>query len=189
MTLVDEAQTLREARGRYFEENGFGPDGGYAKKWVKLELGPVPLAIPNTASRVRAVRFHDLHHVLTGYATDWRGEAQISAWEIGSGCADMWAAWLLNLQGLLIGIAVDLRATVRAFARGRRTRNLYRESFGDSLLSQSVAEMRRRLSLDDPCTDPKAVDVLQFAGWCALSFAIFPGSLIAATAALWRLLA
>src|SRR5690348_8708353 len=78
--------TMREARDRYFEANRFGADGGYASKWVDIKLGPIPMPFPNTASRVRAVKYHDLHHVLTGYDTDWRGEFEISAWEIAAGC-------------------------------------------------------------------------------------------------------
>ena len=72
--------TLREARARYFRENGFGEDGGYAKRWVEVQLGPIPFAFPNTQARVRAVLTHDLHHVVTGYATDLVGEAEIAAW-------------------------------------------------------------------------------------------------------------
>ena len=46
---------------------------------MRLAFGPVRFAFPNTAGRVRAVRYHDLHHVVTGYATDWTGEAEIGA--------------------------------------------------------------------------------------------------------------
>ena len=68
MTIVhyDPEQTMRQARELYFAANHFGTDGGYSDAWVDLKLGPVPLPFPNTASRVRALRFHDLHHILTG---------------------------------------------------------------------------------------------------------------------------
>ena len=101
----DESQSLRDARTRYFQDNAFGDDGGYAAKWVKLQLGPVPFAIPNSAARVRALKFHDLHHVVTGYATNVVGEAEIGAWEIGSGCAGFVAAWILNLYAMVLGLA------------------------------------------------------------------------------------
>jgi hypothetical protein len=80
--------TLAHARDDYFRVNGFGANGGYDDAWVDFKLGPIPMPFPNTPSRKRAVRFHDLHHALTGYATDVRGEFEISAWEIGSGCAE-----------------------------------------------------------------------------------------------------
>ena len=50
-------QTLREGRAAYFAENGFGADGNYAARWVKLKLGPLPVGFPNTDARRRAVRF------------------------------------------------------------------------------------------------------------------------------------
>ena len=77
--------TLRAARDRYFAANGLG-EGGYTDRWVRLMAGPVPIWFPNTAARVRAVRLHDLHHVLTAYETTWTGEAELGAWEIASGC-------------------------------------------------------------------------------------------------------
>ena len=67
---------------------------------MRLQAGPIPLFIPNTRSRVRAVRVHDVHHVVTGYATTFAGEAEIGAWEIASGCADHGAAWVLNILAL-----------------------------------------------------------------------------------------
>ena len=125
MTRYEDAMKLREARERYFRENGFPEDGGYGARWVKFRMGPLRFAIPNTAARVRAVRYHDLHHVVTDYATDWRGEGEIGAWELASGCAGFVAAWILNTYALAIGLAVAPRAMWRAFLRGRRTRNLY----------------------------------------------------------------
>ncbi len=77
----DPASTLRQARTRYFEDNAFGADGGYSARWVEVKVGPFPYAIPNTEGRVRALRYHDLHHIMTGYRTDWTGETEISAWE------------------------------------------------------------------------------------------------------------
>jgi hypothetical protein len=144
----DPAWTLRQARARYFEKNGFGADGGYSARWVKLKLGPIPYAVPNTAGRVRAVRYHDLHHIMTGYRTDWIGEFEISAWEVGSGCRDFAAAWFLDLGGMLSGMFLSPRRMYRAFVRGRNTRNLYGRTFDDALLDTRVGEMRAELGLD-----------------------------------------
>ena len=81
--------TMRTARDLYFDVNGFGADGGYSEPWVDFKLGPLPLPFPNTAGRIAAVKFHDLHHVLTGYETNAIGEFEISAWELGAGCAKL----------------------------------------------------------------------------------------------------
>lgn len=145
--------TMRDARARYFEENHFGVDGGYNDAWVELMVGPVPLGIPNTAGRKVAVQYHDLHHILTGYRTDWAGEFEISAWEIGAGCRDMVAAWVLNLGGMAGGALLWPRRTFAAFVRGRRSRSLYGEKIGE-LLDATVGEVRAKMAV--PADPPRA---------------------------------
>jgi hypothetical protein len=138
---------LIDARGRYFAANGFPSDGGYSARWVRIALGPVPIYIYNSTSRVRAVRLHDLHHVLTEYDTTLIGEAEIGAWELGSGCKDYVAAWFLNFGAVLIGLWLSPGRVREAFARGRRTGNLYGRTFDDALLQRSVGELRHELQL------------------------------------------
>ncbi len=139
--------TLLDARTHYFEANGFGDDGGYSKPTVTIEIGPLRFALPNTPARVRAVRYHDLHHVLTGYRTDMRGEAEISAWELASGCKREYAAWLLNMGAMMYGLLFHPGAMVRAWTRGRQSDNLYGRDFDDELLGRHVCEMRDELGL------------------------------------------
>lgn len=83
--------TVRQARAAYFGRHGLSAEG-YRDAWVDLAVGPVPLAFPNRPARQQAVPLHDLHHVATGYAADWVGEVEISAWELGGGCGRAWAA-------------------------------------------------------------------------------------------------
>jgi hypothetical protein len=160
---ADPSLTLGASRDLYFEVNGFGADGGYSDAWVDFKLGPVPMPFPNTASRVRAVRFHDLHHVLTAYGTDTLGEFEISAWELASGCADHTAAWQLNLLGMLVGTIASPRRILRAFVRGRRSKNLYRATYDETLLSRRVGEMRAELGLDRDPGGASASDAVLFA--------------------------
>jgi hypothetical protein len=148
MKLYAPSLTLAEARRIYFEANGFGPNGGYDEAWVDFKLGPIPFPFPNTAGRVRAVKFHDLHHLVTGYDTNLIGELEIGAWEVGSGCADMLAAWQLNLQSLGTGALFAPRRTWRAFMSGRRSKNFYAARFDDALLATTIADARRQLGLD-----------------------------------------
>lgn len=157
---ADPTLTLAEARDIYFRVNGFGADGGYSDAWVDFKLGPIPMPFPNTPSRVRAVRFHDLHHILAAYGTDVVGEFEISAWELGGGCADHVAAWQLNLLGMLSGMFVSPRRMVRAFLRGRKSGNLYRATYDDALLEKRVAEARAELGLSpEPSLRPSAADL------------------------------
>lgn len=163
MTIVayDSASTLREARTLYFSVNGFGSNGGYDDAWVDFKLGPVPMPFPNTKARVRAVRYHDLHHVLTGYDTDIIGEFEISAWEIAAGCKGYVAAWQLNLGGLFAGALVAPRRTFQAFQRGRRSRTLYDEDL-ERLLDSRVGDIRSSVGLDGPTPAARASDLVTF---------------------------
>jgi ubiquinone biosynthesis protein Coq4 len=139
---------MRDARARYFAENGFG-DGGYDDRCVVLRAAGVPVVIfPNTKQRVRSVRFHDLHHVLTGYDTSWRGEAEIGGWELSSGCRDHWAAWVLNFWAAGVGLFFAPHAVLRAWRRGRKSRNLYDQEWDEALLERTVGELRAELGLE-----------------------------------------
>jgi hypothetical protein len=140
--------SLGAARAAYWQVNGFGDDGGDSLEWVPLKLWKLTLKIPNSEGRKKAVRYHDLHHVLTGYATNWTGEAEIGAWELASGCLRWPAATLLNLSILAIGLVIAPVRLARAWARGRQTRNLYAESGVEHLLPQTVESMREGLGLD-----------------------------------------
>lgn len=145
--LVDYADTMtmREARKVYFDANGFGETGGYDDPWVDFKLGPIPMPFPNTKGRVEAVRYHDLHHILTGYDTDTIGEFEISAWEIAAGCKSYGAAWALNLGGMFAGLLSAPRRVFAAFVRGRADRTTYGESL-DALLELSVGEAKQRFT-------------------------------------------
>src|SRR5688500_10311930 len=113
-----QAITVREARERYFTENGLS-EAGYTSRWVALPVGSLQVYFPNTGPRKRAVVLHDLHHVATGYSTTWRGEAEIAAWELAAGCGRYWAAWGLNLGAAALGLVIAPRRTLRAWRRGR----------------------------------------------------------------------
>ena len=171
MPEYDPGLTLRDARERYFAAAGLG-SGGYDQKWVPLAMGPLRFAIPNTAGRVRAVRYHDLHHVVTGYDTDWTGEGEIGAWEVASGCRDLLAAWVLNLYAMQLALWFAPGAVWRAFVRGRHSRNLYGEPWSEALLEESVGAMRRRLALENAPPRVSLSDRLSFASWSAVALAL-----------------
>ncbi len=138
--------TMRAALKQYFDDNGFGEDGGYAATWVDFKLGPLPFPFPNSDARRRAVKFHDLNHILTGYGTDTVSEFEISAWEVGAGCRDFAAAWVINLGGLAAGTFVAPVRTFRAFVRGRRQRASYWLSYDDAL-ERAVDDVRTELGI------------------------------------------
>ena len=156
--------TVRDGRTQYFRVNKLG-DGGYTDRWVKFKVGPLPLFFPNTQARVRAVRFHDIHHVLTEYRTSWAGEAEVAAWEIASGCAHHYAAWFFNLQAMAIGLLLKPAAVYQAFVRGRHCTNLYQAELSEALFSTPIGELRHRLGLAPSPPRAEGADRLTFVGW------------------------
>ena len=154
--------SMKEALQIYFDENGFGADGGYAAAWVDLKLGPIPIPFPNTDARRRAVRFHDLHHIATGYQTNYAGEFEIGAWEVATGCRDFVAAWQLNLAAMLGGLLVYPKRTFRAFIRGRHTKNFYGSDY-EPLLNLSVGAARAKLATDLAVPRASIADIVTFA--------------------------
>ena len=89
--------------------------------------------IYNSHVRRRAVPYHDLHHVLTGYDASAVGEGEIGAWELAAGTDPHWFATLINLPAVLIGLCLSPRRVFDAFIRGRRSRSLYREPITEAL--------------------------------------------------------
>ena len=162
--------SLREARALYFQRNGFGPDGGYAKKAEVVKIGPLPFVVPNPAARVAALRYHDLHHVLTGYRTDWRGEFEIACYELASGCGRLWFAWLINWAGAGGALLLPRRG-VRAWARGRISGGLYHQPYHDALLDRTVGDVRGALRLNEN-VEPSQRD------WMAFLFAAVTGAVV-----------
>jgi hypothetical protein len=163
---------VRAARAQYFAENGFS-EAGYTDRFVKLQLGPVPVYILNSAARVRSVRLHDIHHVLTGYGTDVLGEGEIGAFELGAGCADHWAAWYLNLNAITIALPLGPGTVLRAFARGRRSRCLYDREWDEQLLDETVGRLRGDLAIAPRDVAPTAGDRVAFAATALAGLAVF----------------
>ncbi len=156
-------ETMRSERSRFWADNGFGVDGGYDEPWQDASFGGIPYAVPNPRGRADALRVHDLHHLLTGYGTDWRGESEIASWELGSGGAGRYAyAWFIALFGFVVGVLTMPFRTWRAFRRGRGASNLYGLQRPMELLDASVSSVRAKLGLQRPPAHSRLVDGLAF---------------------------
>jgi len=140
-------RTLRQARATFFRAFGFPADGGYDEAWSEAEFGWLTYRVPNFELRREALRRHDLHHALTGYPADWRGESLISAWELASGAGRQPYAWVIALWGLFVGLALFPVDTLRAFLRGRGSRNLYSTELTDELLDAELDRVKADMAV------------------------------------------
>jgi hypothetical protein len=141
----DDATTLRDARDQFLASRGSSPEEYDARvAWFPIPYTRWHYPVFNTAGRRWGVMRHDLHHVITGYATDWTGEAEIAGWECGAGLGRRPTVWFICVQMFLLGMLFAPRRTWRAFRRGRATRCslLGEDLVYDEVLEMSVGEAR-----------------------------------------------
>lgn len=162
-------QTPREILSKFYKDNNLDADGGQASSFVKIEMTPkFHFYFPNFDARRKAVILHDIHHLVTGYTTSLAGESEISAWEIGSGCKSYWAAFFIDTSGLMIGIPFNFFGVLKAFARGRKTKNLYHNTISvEQAMDMKVSELKKVFYLDmyEIDTKPTVLDFMLFAAF------------------------
>lgn len=160
------SQTPRQLLPAFYKQYNLSNDGGQGSFYVKIEFTKkLFIYFPNFDARRKAVFKHDIHHIATGYTSTFNGETEISAWEIASGCRHYWAAFLLDLHGMTIGILYNLPGVYKAFVKGRHTKNLYSDIFSDEqLLDIPLQKIREELLLNDYSANIKgnATDLLLF---------------------------
>jgi hypothetical protein len=135
--------TPKELLSKFYEENNLPPDGGQSDSRVRLDIAKeIYFYIPNFDARRKAVLRHDVHHIVTGYsASSFISECEISAWEIASGCKNYWAAFFINMQGIMSGLLINPWRVFIAFARGRRTLNLYHDLYTQEQFMETPIEL------------------------------------------------
>lgn len=145
VTIFEDGTPLREARDRVLASLGSSP-ASYDERiaWFPIPYTRWHYPVFNTRARRWGVMRHDLHHVITGYGTDWTGEAEIAGWECGAGLGRRLTVWAICIQMFLLGMLFAPRRTWRAFQRGRATRcSLLGENLVyEDLIEMSVGEVR-----------------------------------------------
>ena len=137
---------MPQAREQFFAANGFRPED-YSAPTYTVKLWKLPLKFPNTKAHQWATPLHDFHHILTGYQTDWIGEAELAAWELRAGCKTL-VVYGLDLSGVAIGLLLSPRRVLRAFRSARSQRTLYRDpALCESMMQMTIGEVRSRLGI------------------------------------------
>ena len=126
--------SLDTALRDFYTEHGFGAALGARPKTVPVYTGCLLVPLPNIETRNRYLKYHDLHHLITGFSVGRIGEGQISAWELGTG--SMRASPILgmmNLIALSTGWVLDKRSMWDAYCLGCRSKNLYSKDSRDKV--------------------------------------------------------
>jgi hypothetical protein len=178
---------VRDALARHYVAHGLPSDGGASDPWFRVALGPVTLRLPNPPARRRAVFFHDVNHVVTGYDTTFSGgEMAIAGFEVGAGCGNFGIVWYINLSMMALGLIANPRAVFAAFVRGRRSTSIYREPQEPAALAEmSVADVRAQLRLDEATGRARFGDVARFAAWSPVAIIVLLAPLILLGSAVW----
>jgi hypothetical protein len=182
---IEAAQTLREAAAIQLKDiKDAGVDADADARWVWIKIGPIPFAYPNTKGRKRLVQAHDLHHLLTGYPTDLVGEAELGAWELGTGIRDRSAVrYEIRVLGFMLPRFPGRLRT--AFVRGRHCKHLLGRNLDDATLARTVADLRRELGLDRPVPEATAEDLREWRCWAAKATAVVWGPIVPMAAIAW----
>jgi len=110
----------------FYTSHGFGEEIGSRPRTVRVYTGCMLVPLPNIEARSRFLKYHDLHHLVTGYSVGRIGEGEISAWELGTGSAFVSPMLgMMNLIALSTGLFLQPRRMWRAFQRGCASRNVY----------------------------------------------------------------
>jgi hypothetical protein len=180
---------IGDALSRYYRENGLPPDGGASLTTFTIHMGPFNFRAPNPPARQRAVFFHDVNHVVTGYNNVFSdGEMAIAGYEIGTGCGPYWIAWVINIGVFAVALFVCPRKLFRAFVRGRRAKSIY-GCPGDraALSAMTIRALRESMGVDANLGGISMVEGSSFVAWSlvALAWAALP---IVAVVGIWKAL-
>ena len=166
LLFESETRTPRELLPAFYKQYHLDDDGGQRSSYVKIEFTKkLFLYFPNFDARRKAVFKHDVHHIATGYSSTFKGETEIGAWEIGSGCRHYWIAFILDLHAMIIGVLFNPKGVYRAFVKGRQTKNLYTDMFMDEqLIDMPLSAIKESMLLNSYPEKKKgsAVDLLLF---------------------------
>jgi hypothetical protein len=188
----DHSLTIREALQKFYAAHDLPPDGGAGRPYFIVRIGPLKFPLPNPGMRKRAVLYHDIHHVVTGYDTVFsRGEMIIAGYEIAAGCGPFLAAWIINLWMFALGLLITPRPMLHAFIRGRRCASLYRhESKREDFMDLTISQMACRLGLDRAIpAAPTRTDRVLFALWSIAAWAATLTTAALVVASVWAVVA
>ncbi len=180
---------LGDELAAFSRSNGFGEIIGSRALTVPVYTGCILVPLPNIEARRQYLKYHDLHHLVTGYSVGRIGEAEMSAWELGTGSMFIHPALgVMNLIALSTGLILEPKRMWAAYQHGCASRNLYAAPVRaqvDSGRWHSIDELRRYVSAPASVRMPTALRVCDFVVYSAA--ALLSHAVIAVPAVLLRL--
>ncbi|MEO6523960.1 MAG: hypothetical protein ABIN91_19910 [Mucilaginibacter sp.] len=128
--------TVKEALIGFYKFNSLNLTDDFEAHCVRIYIGCILAPVPNINARKKYLKFHDLHHIMSGYGIDRVGESEISAWELGSRSCRKPLISVMNLFALSTGFILKPKKVTAAFYRGCKSKNLYYLS--DSMTEEDI---------------------------------------------------
>lgn len=173
---------VKEALIGFYKFNQLDIAGDFESHCVRVYIGCILAPVPNIQARMKYLKFHDLHHIMSGYGIDRIGESEISAWELGSRSCRKPIISIMNLFALSTGYILSPSKVTNAFYRGCRSKNLYYLADGmeESLIDQLNLNEVKTTHLEIlPAVRYSCLRTIEFYGYLSLSMVIHVFMLIA----------
>lgn len=85
--------TLEAELKEFYQRHSFGDALGLRTRTVSVYTGCMLVPLPNIETRRKFLKYHDIHHLITGYSVGRIGEGEVSAWELGTGSVWVSPTW------------------------------------------------------------------------------------------------
>ncbi|MFA6087156.1 hypothetical protein [Mucilaginibacter sp.] len=174
--------TVKEALIGFYKFNRLNLTQDFESHCVRVYVGCILAPVPNINARKKYLKFHDMHHVMSGYGIDRVGESEISAWELGSRSCRKPLISVMNLFALSTGFILNPKKVISAFYRGCRSKNLYYMSDGmreEDIDNLNLADIKSHHLEIHSKIRYKWLRQIEFTGYISMSMVIHIGMLIA----------
>lgn len=168
--------SIEQELEQFYARVGFGKELGKRPCTVPVYTGCLLVPLPNIDARHTYLKYHDIHHLITGYSVGRIGEGEVSAWELGTGSfLSSPLLGTMNLIALSTGLVLEPKRMWIAFGRGCQSNNLYpsktRQAIDDEKWS-SIAEIKNDVVEVKANKRPSVIRTFEFGVYAAISMLI-----------------
>jgi|GEM_PF-5164887 len=140
--------TVKEALDNFYKEQQL--DVSTTRESINYyPIGFLKIPFPNIKARQKILHIHDLNHILLGFDTSLKGEAQLAALELGSGFPKPYrVGYMYSPFAVIPGLVLCPFKVVKAYFKGRKLKNACHIKMDKKeLFKTKVIDIRRDLNL------------------------------------------
>lgn len=140
MDIEIKNQTILTELKDYWKSQNLPFDGGVKQKFNSAKIGNFSFKYPNLDGK--ALILHDINHLITNYKTNWKGECEVSAWELASGGRKGYSkTWIYPISLTVLGLFICPTRTYEAFKNGIGKQNSFIISKKTNILKLTKMEI------------------------------------------------